>query len=135
MHQLSDNLRQLFDALLEAEMDRLPPAIGQLLERIPLVVDDLPDAAWCRALQIKDPTCLCGLHHGIPITRQSNMRPFELPEQIMIFRVGILRQIEPRHPGRLNTAELAEQIRITLLHEIGHHFGLDEQQLSALGYG
>jgi predicted Zn-dependent protease with MMP-like domain len=72
---------------------------------------------------------LCGLHWGIPLTARSVEHSATFPDRMMLFRGPILRVAGRRRQ------DLEEQIRITLLHEIGHHFGLDEDDLAALGYG
>ena len=131
---MNDELRRHFDQLLERELDQLPAHILQLLDVAPLVVDDQPSPQLIEQLGLHDPKELCGLYHGIPITHQSVAIPAHLPESIYLFRQGICHLAGCRRPGQ-QTAELKRQIRITLLHEIGHHFGLTEQDLEDAGYG
>jgi len=84
---------------------------------------------------------LYGLHSGTALTERSVEAPPDLPDQIMLFRGPLFRLAGPGaslHPTRRKRTKeretLREQVRITLLHEIGHHFGLDEEDLDRLGY-
>ncbi len=131
--------RRQFDALLDAIVAALPASLQQLLEQVPLVVEDEPAPQMLIKMGL-DPrrTELCGLHWGTPLTRRSVEHGVRMPDQIMLFRGPIMRlaRYSGNRSGRSQGGdELAEQIRITLLHEIGHHFGLDEDDLADLGYG
>ena len=126
---VSSAQRERFDALLE----QLPGELRQLMEEVPLIVEDEPGAALKEDLALDEAGELLGLHWGTPLTDRSVSMPWGLPDRMMLFRGPILR-IAGWRRGRSERA-LAEQIRITLLHEIGHHFGLDEDQLAELGYG
>lgn len=132
--RVSDEERQLFDELLEQVLDALPPSIHALLEEVPLVVDDQPSPQIMAELGIEDPAQLCGLHTGIPLTERSVQHSGDIPDIIHIFRDGIL-ELAAGADGYVDERQLSEQIRITVLHEIGHHFGLDEDKLEELGYG
>ena len=74
------------------------------------------------------PPGLLGLYIGRPLERHGPDVPHALPDRILIFRRNICRVCSTRQ-------ELLAQIRVTVLHEIGHHFGLDEDRLHDLGYG
>jgi predicted Zn-dependent protease with MMP-like domain len=127
--------RARFDAILESEIAALPPGIGRFLEEMPVVVEDLPSAAVLRELGMREEEAeeLCGLHSGTANTERSVEGMGELPSEIQLYRVGIVAEAGgwegPDAPERVR-----EQIRITLLHEIGHQLGLDEDDLEALGY-
>jgi predicted Zn-dependent protease with MMP-like domain len=124
--------RERFDALLEAVLASLPDHLHALLEEAPLVVDDAPDPKLLSELGVDaDVEILCGLHSGVPITERSHEAGDEGMEIIHLFREGIVD--EAGGPGA-DDADVAREIRITLLHEIGHHFGLDEDDLFNLGY-
>jgi predicted Zn-dependent protease with MMP-like domain len=124
--------REQFDALLEGLIGELPGELQQLLEEVPLIVEDEPGPALKEELDVEAGE-LCGLHWGTPLTERSVSAPWGMPDRMMLFRGPIVRVAGYRR-GR-GTSGLREQLRITLLHEIGHHFGLDEDQLEALGYG
>lgn len=144
---MDHHLRARFDALLERVLEELPPAIHELFEQVPLIVDDRPDPVLLNQLAqdfelADDPEEieslageLCGLHSGRMLTERSVEDPADVPEDIRIFRDGIVGIAGGWHgpEDEVNEA-VAEQIRITILHEVGHHFGLDEDDLEALGY-
>lgn len=123
--------RKRFDDLLERVLERLPPRVHALLDEAPLIVDDDADPELLRELGM-DPARegLCGLHSGTPLTERSVM-DYDGPETIHLFREGIVLQAGGWDEGE---AAVEEEIRITLLHEVGHHFGLEEDDLDALGY-
>lgn len=119
-----------FDDLLEAHINQLPDWVAVRLEEMPVIVDDEPADATLNMLGLKrHQSELCGLHTGIPITHRSVEHAWRLPDHIELFR-GPIKRV-----AKNTRTSLSEQIRITLLHEIGHHFGLDEDQLTQLGYG
>ena len=134
--------RERFDELLERVLDELPPRIRALLEEAPLIVDDVPSAELLAELGIDlDEENLCGLHSGTPLTHRSVNDGTDMPETIHIFREGVIDEAGGWEPwvdedGKTwgGEAHIAEEIRITVLHEIGHHFGLDEDDLTRLGY-
>lgn len=127
-----------FDEILQRVIDSLPEHIAELLDEVPVIVQDRPSPDQLRDLDI-DPAdedevlSLCGLHTGIPNTDRS-VDATDMPSDIHLFRDGILDLV-----GGWDVPDarelLEEEIRITLLHEIGHQFGLDEDDLDRLGYG
>ncbi len=133
--------RQQFDVLLEKAIQRLPREIAACLDEIPVIVDDEPSEACWVDLDL-DPQSveLCGLHTGVPLGHRSVEMACRLPDEIRLFRGPIIRvsQAQKRSGAKVSKGgakRLERQIKITLLHEIGHHFGLDEEQLAELGYG
>ncbi|MEX0774787.1 MAG: metallopeptidase family protein [Phycisphaeraceae bacterium] len=137
---LSDH-RQIFDELFDSVLAELPEHIHALLEEVPVVVEDYPSPALMHELGLDARRSdLCGLHSGIALTHRSVEHSGVLPDRIMLFREPIIRLAGRRRArgrwgkGSVDSGELERQIRITLLHEIGHHFGLDEDDLRELGY-
>jgi predicted Zn-dependent protease with MMP-like domain len=130
--------RARFDELMERAVEALPPPLRQLLEEVPVIVIDRPSSAMLRSLGLDaasedDAMSLCGLHTGRSITERSVVDDAVIPEDIHLFREGILDLAGGfEQPGGDDL--VYEQIRITLLHEIGHHFGLGEDDLERLGY-
>lgn len=125
--------RELFDELLEQVLLELPDALLDKLDEIPLIVEDYPSDEVLDEMDIDDPSLLCGLHTGIPLTHRSVEYSGTLPDMINIYREGIL-NLSLDAGGYINENTLRRQIRITVLHELGHHFGLDEDDLRKLGY-
>ncbi len=126
--------RENFDLHLEAVLARLPESIATLLNRVPMIVEDYPSDEMVRKLGLHHRRQLCGLYTGIPLTSRSIEGPAVPSDAIQIFREGILSQTRYLN-GRIATEGLQEQIRITILHELGHHFGMTEEDLEELGYG
>ena len=122
-----------FDRLLERVLEALPEELSTLLEEVPLVVDDLPDKEICLRMGLRHKLDLCGLYTGIPLTGRSVEHSGTLPDVITIFRRGILSAARGRD-GEVRDAALRRQIRLTVLHEIGHHFGMTEDDLRQYGY-
>ena len=105
-----------FDDHVKAALDSLPADIASALDNIVLLIED----------EHPDDPDLFGLYEGIPLPERGDMAG-ELPDRITIFRIPL--EEEFRDP-----ADLEREIRITVLHEIGHYFGLDEDRLTQLGY-
>ncbi len=124
---MTDDERRRFDEVLETVLEALPPRLQALLEEAPVIVEDRPSAKLLRELDLCPDDLLCGLHSGTPLTERSVEHSPELPETIHLFREGILELAG-------DWEQLHREIRITLLHEIGHHFGLEEDDLAELGY-
>lgn len=125
--------RERFDALLQSVIDALPPGVRHLLDEVPVIVEDVPDDATMYELGEEDDRDLMGLHTGVPFTEQSVEDSGTLPPDIRLYREGIV-----EHAGGWtddpHDDAVREEIRVTLLHEIGHQFGLDEDDLERLGY-
>ena len=156
--------RERFDALVERVIDALPPELASRLEQIAVIVDDVPSddlvAGLIRDGVLEpgdDGLDLCGLHTGTPITQRSvdegggagswlggDGVSASMPDAIHLFRDAIVGLAlddgsdEPPDadwpPGSPGERAVCEEIRVTLLHEVGHHFGLDEDDLADLGY-
>ena len=112
-----------FRALVAEALDGLPPEFGELLDNVAVVVEDAPsdDELWEVGMEPEERYELLGLYQGTPL----DARGFEysaLPDRVVIYRLPILRIAHTR-------AEIVEQVRQTVLHELGHHFGLEEGDL------
>lgn len=129
--------QERFDALLERLLVALPDRVRAVLDEVPLHVMDEPDRLILKDLGVEPADMddaveeLCGLHTGFMLTERPIELDAVLPDEIHLFRRGIALMA-----GGWNADDetVAEQIRITLLHEIGHHFGLEEEDLDELGY-
>lgn len=122
--------RQRFDAMLQKIINALPAGVRRLLDEVPVIVEDVPDDGVMEEMGEEDERGLMGLHTGVPFTEQSVEDSGTLPPDIRLYREGIV-----EHAGGWTDADaVREEIRVTLLHEIGHQFGLDEDDLERLGY-
>jgi len=129
--------RERFDRLFEAVLAELPERIAQVLEEVPVHLDDAPDRAVLREFGLHERDVhdaadqWCGLHTGVMLTERSIDDHPTLPDHINLYRQGIARAAGGWHA---DDETIRREIQITLLHEIGHHFGLDEDDLDRLGY-
>lgn len=126
--------RNRFDRLLEQVLDEMPDIVHQLLDKIPLHVEDYPSEQVMQQTGAEYRDELCGLFTGIPITDRHVEQSGMLPDVVTIYREGILEAARDA-AGRVTAPALREEIRITILHELAHYHGLDEDELAELGYG
>jgi predicted Zn-dependent protease with MMP-like domain len=106
-----------FEEHVRTALDELPAPLAAALENLAVVVEDEHPA---------DPD-LFGLFQGVPLTEQSSAAPPGPPNKISIYR-------RPLEESFSDPAELREEIRITVLHELAHYFGIEEERLAELGY-
>ena len=125
--------RQRFDAQLERVLAELPPLVHDLIERVPLHVEDYPSAEVMAEMGVKHRDELCGLFTGVPLDRRSVSEAAHLPDVATIYREGIMAAAADDW-GRVLRRRLRRQIRITILHELAHYHGLGEEELRDLGY-
>ncbi len=126
--------RDRFDQVLEEVLAEFPPLVHELIDRVPLHVEDYPSADVMARTGVRRRDGLCGLYTGIPIGDKSILHSGTMPDVVTIYREGILAAARDRF-GRIRLARLRREIRITILHELAHHHGLDEDELRDLGYG
>ena len=104
-----------FEALVAAALESIPEKLRAEMENVAIIIDDQ-----------SPPGRLFGLYEGIPLTKRGTYAGAN-PDRITLFLATICRSA--------NTAEeLARRVRITLLHEVGHHFGMGEERLQELGW-
>ena len=109
--------RAEFEEHVRAALDSLPPHIARALENVVVVVEDEHP---------EDPD-LFGLYEGTPLPERGTRYGGTLPDRIAIYRIPLEESFE-------DPQELEEEIRITVLHELAHYFGIDEERLDELGY-
>jgi predicted Zn-dependent protease with MMP-like domain len=117
-----------FAALVERALAEVPEPFAAHLEEVPVEIKTRPSRSLLRSLGMDDDELLLGLYKGINITDRSVEHSGVMPDVIYIFQEDIELASDSEEA-------LVEQVRTTVLHEIGHHFGLDEDQLDELGYG
>ena len=115
-----------FEDLVAEALDSLPPEIAARLENVDVVVEAEPDAEDLRGLPAGH--TLFGLYHGVPLTRRGRGYDRVLPDKISIYRGPIIRHSD-------SPEETRAQIRKTVIHEVGHYFGMEEDRLHELGWG
>ena len=107
-----------FEEHVRRALDSLPPDLARALENVAVVVEDENP---------EDPD-LFGLYHGVPLPERGSGYDGQLPDKISIYRLPL--EDEFGH----DPDELRQEIRITVLHELAHYFGIDEERLAELGY-
>jgi len=109
-------------------LDTLPEEIVEKLSNVTVTIEDCPSAEVLAEHGIADPDNLFGVYRGVPRPWRSVFAPLvDFPDKIEIYYQPIL------HAG-LRPREMRELIRRVVVHEVGHHFGMSDQQLRALGY-
>jgi predicted Zn-dependent protease with MMP-like domain len=131
---VNPRLRRRFDEQLEWVLQGLPPLVHELIEKVPLHVEDYPSDSVMERMGIEYIDDLCGLYTGIPIGEKSVTHSGTMPDVVTIYREGILSAAADDR-GRITTDRLRQEIRITILHELAHHHGLTEEELQKMGYG
>lgn len=116
-----------FAELVREALADIPPVFERLMENVVVDVEPLPSPEDCREGGADDPRDLLGLFHGVPLPERSLEDGMRLPDRIVLYQKNI------EDMGRTRRGILRE-IRTTVFHEVGHFFGLDEDELTELGY-
>jgi len=119
-----DATPEQFERMVADALDSIPPELGDQMENVAVVVEE-----WPRADQLAGrPGTLLGLYEGIPLTARGPMGyAGVMPDRITIFRGPLC--------ARATDADaLARDVRVTVLHEVGHYFGLGDARLRELGW-
>ena len=111
-----------FETVVEQAVAEVPLRFRELLENITIVVEQEPDEEDLESAEGGDEDELLGIYRGVPLTERSWDSPPELPDHIAIFRGPILRVCESRE-------EAVAEIRDTVIHELGHYFGLGDAEM------
>jgi predicted Zn-dependent protease with MMP-like domain len=108
--------REEFEEHVRAALDSLPADLAEALQNIAVIVEE----------ENPEDADLFGLYQGVPLTERGFEAPIQ-PDTISIYRRPLVEEFpEP--------SELRDEIRITVLHELGHYFGIEEDRLDELGY-
>ena len=114
--------RRVFERYVEEAIESLPSKFKDALQNIEIVIEDFPDPEIYEDPDIEPP--LLGLYQGVPLTERG-LSGALMPDKISIYMGEFLR-------GGYRGKELVEEIRVTIFHEIGHYFGLDDEALEEL---
>jgi len=116
-----------FDAIATRAIERIPAELRDYLENIVISVQKRPSPELLAEMGMDPDDTLLGLYHGVALTDRSAVEPPMFPDTIFIFQ-------EPIEEICDSIAEIEEEIEITVVHEIAHFFGIDEDRLAELGY-
>lgn len=106
-----------FEELVADALDGIPADLGAAMENVAVVVDS-----------VSQPGRLLGLYEGVPLTKRGAHYSASMPDRITIFMATILQHCE-------SPQEVVALVRKTVVHEVGHHFGIDDKRLTELGWG
>lgn len=107
--------RERFEELVADALDELPEEFGRLMDNVWVTVED------------RSPDGLLGLYEGIPLTQREVYGGLAMPDRITIYRRSICRQARTED-------DVVECVRDTVIHEVAHHFGIDDDRLDELGW-
>jgi len=113
-----DMSRDEFEDAVGDALDGVPPELARLMDNVVILVED--DAP-------PDDPDLLGLYEGTPLTERGDSWAGSLPDRITIFRNPTLDMCDSRE-------DVVEEVRVTVVHEIAHHFGIDDDRLHELGW-
>jgi len=105
-----------FEEMVEAALDSLPERLGRLMSNVAVMVQHEPG-----------PPGLLGLYEGIPLTSRTTGYAGVLPDRITIYRLAICAVCQTED-------DVIDQVRRTVVHEVGHHFGISDARLTELGW-
>ncbi len=120
--------RKDFEQLIEQSLERIPLSFRDAMENLAIVVDDWPQRQMMEQMLGDPDAYIYGLFEGTPLNERHVEDSGDLPAVIHIYQAAL----EADFP---DTEQLHQQITITLIHEIAHFMGLEEDEIDALGYG
>jgi predicted Zn-dependent protease with MMP-like domain len=120
--------RPEFEELVTRALSRLPRRFRERLQNVAVVVEDWADEALLEEMEIEPPDTLYGLYRGTDLTRRDSTYGGVLPDVITIYQGPIEEDAD-------SVAEMEQMVRDTVIHEVGHYFGLDDERLEELESG
>src|SRR6186997_2187821 len=113
--------------MVEVEPERFEAMVSEALDGIPVELGELMSNVAVTVQHERGPSGLLGLYQGVPLTRRGRSYAGALPDRITIYRRAICAICS-------SEAEVVEQVRRTVIHEVGHHFGISDSRLRELGW-
>jgi predicted Zn-dependent protease with MMP-like domain len=107
--------RERFEDMVDEALATLPPGLAKMMRNVAVVVEDGDDPD------------LLGLYEGVPLTERLSDYSMVLPDKITIFRLAICARCDTED-------DVIEEVQITVVHEVGHHFGIEDDRLHELGW-
>jgi predicted Zn-dependent protease with MMP-like domain len=114
------------EAIARSTLRALPAPFSQSLGDVVLMIEDFADGETLKVMEIDDPFDLSGIYEGVPLTERSVEQSGTLPERIRLFRRPILDE------WAAGNDTLEHLVAHVLIHEVGHHFGLSDEDMHAL---
>lgn len=107
-----------FSELVQEALADVPARLAAVIANVEVIIEDTN----------RDEPDMLGLYEGVPLTERGDFYAGVLPDRIYIYRQPLLRMCQ-------TVFELADEVRVTVLHEIAHHFGIDDADLDEWGWG
>jgi predicted Zn-dependent protease with MMP-like domain len=117
--------RKAFEQLVAEALQSIPRRFRKAMRNIAIVVEDEPAQELLDDMEIEPPDTLLGLYHGTPLTERTSSYGNVLPDRVLIFQ-------GPHERAAENEDDLVVAIGETLIHEIGHYFGLSEEEIEEI---
>ena len=119
--------RKDFESLVQRAVAELPREFKDRLKNVAILVEDYPSEELLERMEVEDDETLFGLYDGVPLTERGHFDVPLYPDRILLFQGPIEEACD-------TPEEILEEVRITLIHEIGHFFGFDDESLEERGY-
>ena len=118
--------RKAFQKLVDDAIGELPAEFSEKLRNVAIIVEDYPSEELLARMDIPPGDTLFGLYEGVPLTERGFFAEPLHPDRILIFQRAIEDECD-------SAGEIKEEVRITLIHEIAHFFGMDDDYLEEIG--
>ena len=115
-----------FEKLVEEGLKLIPTEIRRLMDNVQIVIEEKPSDALLDDLGVPGNETIYGLYEGVPLTERTTEYG-AFPDRIIIYRIPLLEDFD-------DPEELRREVARTVIHEVGHHFGIDEDRLAELGW-
>lgn len=119
--------RKRFEALVLRALETIPDPIRARMDNVDVVIEDRPTAVQRAELEMEPDEEIFGLYEGTPLIERGITADPLMPDKITIFQ-------RPLEEACETDEEITEEVRRTIVHEVAHHFGFDEDRLAELGY-
>jgi predicted Zn-dependent protease with MMP-like domain len=119
--------RKAFEALVHEAIQDLPQQFKDKLTNIAIIVEDYPSEELLERMDVPEDETLLGLFEGVPLTERGHFDAPLYPDRVWIFQ-------GPIEDACSSPEEIKEEVRITVVHELAHFFGFDDDELEELGY-
>jgi predicted Zn-dependent protease with MMP-like domain len=120
--------RKRFEQLVAEALRQIPGEFQRALDNIEVAIEAWPSDEQLAEVGLEPGELLFGLYQGTPLPERSPLAPYRLPDVITIFQ-------GPLEEACATEDEMREEIRKTVVHELAHYFGFDEERLEELGFG
>jgi predicted Zn-dependent protease with MMP-like domain len=119
--------RKAFEKLIQDAVRELPEEFRNKLQNVAIIVEDYPSEELMEQMELSPDDALFGLYEGVPLTERGYFDQPLLPDRILIFQRAIEDEFDSEE-------EVKDELKVTLVHEIAHFFGMSDEYLEELGY-